>query len=56
MVFAMLMLVFTSSFRRSNAEGKLHRRCRELWHSIPPLPVRVVGSEEEKKLQEALQS
>ena len=55
MIFTVLVIVFTSKFRNNTIEGRLHRRCRDLWHSIPPLPVRVVESEEEKKLHEALQ-
>ena len=55
MMFVILVIVFTSKFRNNPIEGRLHRRCRDLWHSIPPVPVRVVESEEEKKLQEALQ-
>ncbi|KAH7295889.1 hypothetical protein KP509_27G069800 [Ceratopteris richardii] len=47
--------IFISTLRTRVPESKLQRRLRELWYSIPPLPVRIVESREEKTTREALQ-
>ncbi|KAI5061387.1 hypothetical protein GOP47_0023892 [Adiantum capillus-veneris] len=55
LALAIHVAIFTSTFKNKTSGSKLHRRLRELWHSIPPLPVRIVESKEEKDIREAVQ-
>ncbi|MCO5566711.1 hypothetical protein L7F22_020390 [Adiantum nelumboides] len=55
LALAIHVAIFTSTLKNRTSGSKLHRRLRELWHSIPPLPVCLVESNEEKNIREALQ-
>ncbi|MCO5579031.1 hypothetical protein L7F22_032883 [Adiantum nelumboides] len=47
-VFAMHLGLFAFTLRDKTAENRLVRRLRELWHTIPPVPVRMIESDGNK--------
>lgn len=49
LLFALHVGLLAFSLRDKSTEAKPVRRLRELWHSIPPLPVRVVEPEPDKE-------
>ncbi|MCO5571771.1 hypothetical protein L7F22_025519 [Adiantum nelumboides] len=55
LALAIHVAIFISTIKNRTSGSKLHRRLRELWHSIPPLSVCLVESDEEKNIREALQ-